>query len=95
MGTNTINDIKDKAIRMLELDFPTANFVDDVLLHISDQTLCTKVMQYHAKVAEIECIWVQQEELVHPCYLVGLEQGLSWHQLQDACAIQHIVEEMV
>ena len=36
--------------------------------------------------------WVALE---HWCYMVGLELGLSRHQLQDVWAIQWIIEEMV
>ena len=58
-------------------------------------TLWAEVIWFRAQHAEIDHIWVQREELQHRCYLVGLEMGFSWHQLQDARAVQRIIEDMV
>ena len=38
---------------------------------------------------------MQREELQRRCYLAGLEMGFSQHRLQDARAVQRIIEDMV
>ena len=54
-----------------------------------------EVIQFRARVTEIERIRVQREELQRRCYLAGLELGFSRHRLQDARAVQRIIENMV
>ena len=94
-GAEPVNVLTDEAIRMLEPDFPAAEFVSDSLCHMGDRTLWAKVIQYRARFAEIERIRAQREELQRQCYLAGLEMGFSRHRLQDAQAVQHIIEDMV
>ena len=94
-GTEPVNVLTDKAMRMLEPEFPAAEFVSNALRRIGDPTLWAEVIQYQARVTEIECIQVQREELQCQCYLVGLEMGFSRHRLQDARAVQRIIEDMV
>ena len=43
MGTEPIDTLTDKAMHMLEPEFPAANFINKALLHISNQTLQAKV----------------------------------------------------
>ena len=62
---------------------------------MGDRTLWAEVIRYRAWVAEIECIRIQREELQRWCYMVGLEMGFSQQQLQDARAVQRIIEDMV
>ena len=94
-GPEPVDMLTNKAVQMLEPDFPTAEFVSDALWRMGDRTLWAKVIQFRAWFAEIEHIQIQREELQHQCYLAGLEMGFSWHRLQDAHAVQRIIEEMV
>ena len=94
-GTEPVDVLTDEAMRMLEPDFPAAELVSNSLHCMGDHTLWAEVIQYWARVAEIDRIRVQREELQCQCYLVGLEMGLSRHRLQDARAVQHIIEDMV
>ena len=80
---------------MLELDFLAAEHVSNSLRRMGDCTLWAEVIWYRAKIAEIDKIQVQREELQRRCYMVGLEMGLSRQWLQDACAVQRIIEDMV
>ena len=94
-GTESIDVLTDEATRMLDPEFPVVEFVSDTLRRIGDRTLWAEVIRYRARVAEIERIQIQQEELQHRCYLAGLEMGFSRHRLQDACVVQRIIEDMV
>ena len=94
-GPEPVNVLTNEAVRMLEPEFPAAEYVSDVLRRIGDRTLWAEVIRFHARVAEIERIRVQQEELQRWCYLAGLEMGFSHHRLQDARAVQRIIEDMV
>ena len=90
-----VDVLTDEAMRMLEPEFPAAEFVSDAIWHIGDCTLLANVIRYRAKFAEVECICDQWAKLECQCYQVGLEMGLCWHQLQDAHAVQRIIEDMV
>ena len=94
-STEPVDVLTNEAMRMLEPEFPTAELVSDALRCMKDRTLWAKVIRYRARVAEIERIQIQQEELQLRCYLAGLEMGFSRHCLQDAHAVQHIIEDMV
>lgn len=48
VGTEPVDTLTDEAMRMLEPEFPAANFVNETLLHIGDQTLQAEVIQYQA-----------------------------------------------
>ena len=87
--------LSDEAMRMLEPKFPAAEHVSDTLRRMGDRTLWAEVIRYRARVAEIERIWVQREELQWRCYMVGLEMGFSQQRLQDARVVQRIIEDMV
>ena len=93
-GTEEVEPLTDEAMRMLELDFPAAEHVSNVLQRMNDRTLWAEVIRYRAKIAEIDKIRVQWEELQHRCYMVGLEMGLSRQRLQEARAVQRIIEDM-
>ena len=82
-------------MRMLEPDFPAAEHVSNSLRRMNDRTLWAEVIRYRAKVSEIDKIRVQREELQRRCYMVGLEMGLCRQRLQDARAVQRIIEDMV
>ena len=94
-GAEEVEPLTDEAMRMLEPDFPAAEHVSDALRRMGDCTLWAEVIPYRAKVSEIDRIRVQQEELQHQCYMVGLEMGLSRQRLQDVHTVQHIIEDMV
>ena len=94
-GAEEVEPLTDEAMRMLEPDFPAAEHVSDALRRMGDCTLWAEVIPYQAKVSEIDRIRVQQEELQHQCYMVGLEMGLSRQRLQDVRTVQHIIEDMV
>ena len=94
-GAEPVDVLTNEAMRMLEPEFPVADFICNALQRIGDHTLEADVIQYKAKFVEIEHIWNQQVELEHQCYMVGLEMGLCQHWLQDAHAVQRIIEEMV
>ena len=94
-GPEPVEVLTDEAVRMLEPKFPAAEHVSDALHRIGDRTLWAKVIQFWARHTEIEHIRVQREELQHRCYLAGLEMGFSQHRLQDARAVQRIIEDMV
>ena len=94
-GPEEVEPLTDEAMRMLELDFPAAEHVSNVLRRMGDRTLWAEVIRYRAKVSEIDKIRVQREELQHQCYMVGLEMGLSRQRLQEARAVQRIIEDMV
>ena len=94
-GTEPVDVLTDEVMHMLEPKFPAVDFVCDAIRRIGDRTLEADVIWYKAKFMEIECIWNQQVELEHWCYMVGLEMGLCQHRLQDAHTVQHIIEEMV
>ena len=82
-------------MRMLEPDFPAAEHVSNALRRMGDRTLWAEVIRYRAKISEIDKIRVQREDLQRQCYMVGLEMGLSRQRLQDARAVQRIIEDMV
>ena len=69
--------------------------VSDSLRRMGDRTLWAEVIRYRAHVSEIDRIRVQREELQRQCFLAGLEMGLSQQRLQDARAVQRILEDMV
>ena len=94
-GTESVEALTDEAMRMLEPDFPAAEHVSNALRRMGDHTLWAEVIQYRARLSEIDRIWVQWEELQWWCYMVGLEMGLSRQRLQDARAVQRIIEDMV
>ena len=94
-STESVDVLTNEAMRMLKPKFPAAEFVSDALRHIGDRTLWAEVIRYQARVTEIERIQIQREELQRRCYLAGLEMGFSRHRLQDAHAVQRIIEEMV
>ena len=94
-GAEAVKPLTDEAMRMLELDFPAAEHISDALHRMGDRTLWAEVIRYRAKVSEIDRIRVQREELQRRCYTVGLEMGLSRQRLQDARAVQRIIEDMV
>ena len=94
-GMESVDVLTDEVVRMLEPDFPVVEFVSDSLQCMGDRTLWAEVIRYRARVSEIDHIRVQQEELQRQCYLAGLEMGLSWQWLQDAQAVQRILEDMV
>ena len=93
--TESVEVLSDEAMRMLEPEFPAAEHVSDALRRMGDRTLWAEVIRYRARVAEIKRIWVQREELQWRCYMVGLEMGFSQQRLQDARAVQRIIEDMV
>ena len=94
-GPEPIDVLTDEAMRMLEPEFPAAEFVSDAIRRIGDRTLLADVIRYQARFTEIEQIQDQRAELERKCYLVGLEMGFCRHRLQDVRAVQHIIEEMV
>ena len=94
-GPEEVEPLTNEAMRMLEPDFPAAEHVSNALRHMGDRTLWAEVIRYRAKVAEIDKIPVQREELQRQCYMVGLEMGLSWQRLQEARAVQRIIKDMV
>ena len=94
-GLEDIEPLTDEAMRMLEPDFPAAEHVSNTLRRMGDRTLWAEVIRYRAKVSEIDKIRVQREDLQRRCYMVGLEMGLSRQQLQEARAVQRIIEDMV
>ena len=94
-GAKEVEPLTDEAMRMLELDFLAAEHVSNSLRRMGDRTLWAEVIWYWAKIAEIDKIQVQREELQRRCYMVGLEMGLSRQWLQDARAVQRIIEDMV
>ena len=94
-GPEEVEPLTDEAMRMLDPDFPAAVHVSDALRRMKDCTLWAEVIRYRAKVTEIDKIRVQREELQRRCYMVGLEMGLSRQRLQDARAVQRIIEDMV
>ena len=94
-GPEVVETLTNEAMRMLKPNFPAAELVSDALRRMGDRTLWAEVIRYRARFAEIECIRVQRVELQRRCYLAGLEMGFSQHQLQDACAVQRIIEDMV
>ena len=94
-GPEEVEPLTDEAMRMLEPDFPAAEHVSNALRRMNDRSLWAEVIRYRAKVSEIDRIRVQREELQCRCYMVGLEMGLCWQRLQDARAVQHIIEDMV
>ena len=94
-GPEEVEPLTDEAMRMLEPDFPAAEHVSNALRRMNDRTLWAEVIRYRAKVSEIDKIRVQREELQRRCYAVGLEMGLCRQRLQDARAVQRIIEDMV
>ena len=94
-GLEEVEPLTDEAMRMLEPDFPVAVHVSNALRRTNDRTLWVEVIWYRSKVSEIDKIRVQQEELQRRCYMVGLEMGLCRQRLQDARAVQRIIEDMV
>ena len=94
-GPEEVEPLTDEAMRMLEPDFPAAEHVSNALRRMGDRTLWAEVIRYRAKVSEIDKIRVQREELQRRCYMVGLEMGLSQQRLQEARAVQRIIEDMV
>ena len=94
-GAEEVEPLTDEATRMLEPDFPAAEHVSNALRRMNDHTLWAEVIWYRAKVSEIDWIRVQREELQRWCYMVGLEMGLSRQRLQEARAVQCIIEDMV
>ena len=94
-GPEEVEPLTDEAMRMLDPEFLAAEHVSNALRRMGDHTLWAEVIRYWAKIAEIERIRVQREELQRWCYMVGLEMGLSRQRLQDAHAVQRIVEDMV
>ena len=94
-GVEEVELLTDEAMQMLEPDFPAAEHVSNALRRMDDHTLWAEVIQYRAKISEIDRIRVQREELQRQCYMVGLEMGLCQQQLQDARAVQQIIEDMV
>ena len=94
-GPETVEALTDKAMRMLEPDFPMAEHVSNALRRMGDCTLWAEVIRYRAHVAKIDRIRIQREELQQQCYMVGLEMGFSRQQLQDARTVQRIIEDMV
>ena len=94
-GPETVEALTDEAMHMLEPEFPAAEQVSDALQRMGDRSLWAEVIRYRVRVAEIERIRVQREELHRRCYLVGLEMGFSRQRLQDAHAVQRIIEDMV
>ena len=94
-GAEEVEPLTDEAMQMLEPDFPAAEHVSNALRRMGDRTLWAEVIQYRAKISEVDRIRVQREELQRRCYMVGLEMGLSRQWLQDARAVQCIIEDMV
>ena len=94
-GPEEVEPLTDEVMRMLEPDFPAAEHVSTALQRMNDRTLWAEVIRYRAKVSEIDRIRVQCEELQRRCYMVGLEMGLSRQRLQEARAVQRIIEDMV
>ena len=94
-GPEEVEPLTNEAMRMLEPEFLAVEHVSNALRCMGDCTLWAKVIQYRAKVAEIDKIRVQREELQRRCYMVGLEMGLSRQRLQEARAVQRIIENMV
>ena len=78
-GMEPVDVLTDEAVRMLEPDFPVAEHVSDALRRIGDRTLWAEVIQFRARLTEINCIRVQREELQRRCYLAGIELGFSRH----------------
>ena len=94
-GPEEVKPLTDEAMQMLEPDFPAAEHMSNALRRMGDRTLWAEVIRYWAKVSEIDKIQVQREELQRRCYMVGLEMGLSRQRLQEARAVQRIIEDMV
>ena len=94
-GAEEVEPLTNEAMWMLEPDFPVAEHVSNALRRMNNRTLWAEVIRYRAKVSEIDKIRVQREELQRRCYMVGLEMGLSRQRLQDARAVQRIIEDMV
>ena len=94
-GTEEVKPLTDEAMRMLEPDFPAAVHVSNTLRRMGDRTPWAEVIRYRAKLSKIDRIRVEREELQRRCYMVGLEMGLSRQRLQDARAVQRIIEDMV
>ena len=94
-GPEEVEPLTDEAMRMLELEFPAVEHVSNALRRMNDRTLWAEVIRYRAKVSELDKIRVQREELQRRCYMVGLEMGLSRQRLQEARAVQRIIEDMV
>ena len=94
-GAEEVEPLTNEAMWMLEPDFPVAEHVSNALRRMNNRTLWAEVIRYRAKVAEIDKIQMQREELQRRCYMVGLEMGLSRQRLQEARVVQRIIEDMV
>ena len=55
-GMEPVEVLTNKAMRMLDPEFPVAELMSDSLQHMGDHTLWAKVIRYRAWVAEIEHI---------------------------------------
>ena len=58
-GLEPVNVLTDEAIRMLEPNFPAAEFMSDTLRCMGDRSLWAKVIRFRAQFAKIERIQVQ------------------------------------
>ena len=71
---------------MFAADFPGRQFVDQAVANIGDHTLMAELKRQRWLAAQIEEAGKERERLEHRVFQLGLEQGMSRNQLQEAQA---------
>ena len=87
--------LTDVAMRMFAADFPGRQFVNQAVANISDHTLMAELKRQRWLAAQIKAAGRECEQLEHRVFQLGLEQGMSWNQLQEAWARDQVAKEMM
>ena len=83
------------ALHMFVWTFPTLNHINEAMRWIRDRSLeaevcCHQGISLQIEVDEEKCVQLERE-----CQQLELDLGLCVHRLQEACACNRILEELV
>ena len=102
LHTTPVNDLDtpvepltDIAMRMFAEDFPGRQHIDAAISSINDQTLTVELKRQWWLARQIVDVGLEWEHLECRVFQLGLEQGMSCTHLQEACAGDQGVEEMM
>ena len=80
---------------MFNRDYPAADMVNTAVGHIGDRTLEAEIMRHQSTMARLEVNQGQQKRLKLEQERLELTLGMCRQRLQDTCACNRVLDDMV
>ena len=90
-----VQNITDRTLCMFYHDYLTANMVNTAVGHIGDRTLEAEIIQHRSTMAHLDVNNQHQKRLKLEQERLELTLGMCQQRLEDACACNRILEDMV